>query len=157
MATSAHTEAPGGHKGGFPPFERETFASQFIWFAVFFVLLYVLMAKVALPRVGGILADRRQRIEDDLKGAQRLKGDADAELAAYQKGLADARGRAQGIANEPRDKLNAEADHTRKGLEQELNHKLAEAEKTIAATKQAALSNVRGIAVEATTAIVERL
>jgi F-type H+-transporting ATPase subunit b len=157
MATKAHTEQPGGHKAPFPPFHAETFASQLLWFAICFVALYLLMAKIALPRVGGILADRRRRIEDDLTTAQRLRDDSDAELAAYEKALADARGRAQAIANETRDKLNAEAERARKALEDELNVKLAAAEKTIAATKQAALANVRGIAIEAAAAIVERL
>jgi F-type H+-transporting ATPase subunit b len=157
MATKAHTEQPGGHKAPFPPFQGETFASQLLWFAICFVALYLLMAKVALPRVGGILAERRQRIEDDLTAAQRHRDESDAELAAYEKALADARGRAQAIANETRDKLNAEAERARKALEQELHAKLAEAERTIAATKQAALANVRGIALEAAAAIVERL
>ena len=131
MATSAHTEAPsGGHKGPFPPFERDTFASQFVWFAIFFVLLYVLMARLALPRIGGILEQRRGRIEQDLRAAQGFREQSDAELAAYEKALADARARAQGIANQTRDRLNAEADQRRKGLEAELNAQLAEAEKT---------------------------
>ena len=78
-------------------------------------------------------------------------------MAAYEKALADARARAQTIANETRDKQAAAADARRKTLEGELNAKLAEAEKTIAATKQAAMSNVRGIAEDATRAIVERL
>jgi F-type H+-transporting ATPase subunit b len=157
MATKAHTEQSGGHKAPFPPFQGETFASQLLWFAVCFVALYLLMARIALPRIGGILADRKKRIEDDLNGAQRLRDESDAELAAYEKALADARGRAQGIANETRDKLNAEAERARKALEDELHAKLAEAEKAIARTKQAALANVRGIAVEAAAAIVERL
>src|SRR5262249_6959774 len=137
MATTAHTEAPSdGHKGPFPPFQRETFASQLIWFAVFFILLYVLMSKLALPRVGGILAQRRDRIEDDLKAAQRLREESDAELASYEKALAEARSRAQAMANTTRDKLNAETERARKALEGELNAKLNEAEKAIAATKQ---------------------
>src|SRR5262249_51309661 len=105
MATATHTEVPSdGHKGPFPPFQRETFASQLIWFAVFFVLLYVLMSKVALPRVGGILADRRGHIDSDLNAAQKLRDESDAELEAYEKALAGARGRAQTIANETRDR-----------------------------------------------------
>jgi F-type H+-transporting ATPase subunit b len=157
MATQAHTEVPGGHKGAFPPFQKDTFASQLLWFAVCFIALYLLMSRIALPRIGGILDDRRRRVEDDLKAAQRLKETSDAELAAYEKALADARGRAQAIANETRDKLNAEAEQTRKRLEGELQGKLAEAEKIIATTKQAALANVRGIAIDTTAAIVERL
>jgi F-type H+-transporting ATPase subunit b len=157
MATQAHTEVPGGHKGAFPPFQKETFASQLLWFAVCFIVLYLLMSRIALPRVGAILAARREAVEGDLQAAQRLKEAADAELAAYEKSLAAARGRAQAIAGETRDKLNAEAEQRRKALEHDLNVKLAEAEKVIAGTKQAALASVRGIAVDATAAIVERL
>lgn len=157
MATNSHTEQPSGHKGAFPPFNPTTFASQLFWLVIAFVVLYVLMAKVALPRVGGIIESRQKRIADDLAGAASLKAESDAAIAAYEKALAEARARAQAIANETRDKQAAAADATRKRLEGELNAKLAEAEKTIAATKQAAMLNVRGIAADATKAIVERL
>ena len=157
MATNSHTEQPSGHKGAFPPFNPTTFASQLFWFVIVFAVLYALMAKVALPRIGGIIENRQKRIADDLAGAASLKAESDAAIAAYEKALADARARAQAIANDTRDKQAAEAEATRKRLEDELNVKLAEAEKSIAATKQAAMSNVRGIAAGATKAIVERL
>jgi F-type H+-transporting ATPase subunit b len=157
MATTAHTEAPGGHKGAFPPFNSQTFASQFVWLVITFVLLYVLMAKVALPRVGNIIAQRQNRIDDDVAQANTFKTQSDAAIAAYEKALADARARAQAIAGEMRDKQAAEAAGTRKKLEDQLHVKLAEAEKTIAATKQAAMTNVRSIAADAAKAIVERL
>jgi F-type H+-transporting ATPase subunit b len=161
MAEPTHTAstehpAQGGH-GGFPPFQSQTFASQLVWLAIAFVLLYVLMAKLALPRVASIIESRQKRIEDDLADASRLKGESDAAVAAYEKALADARNRAQAIANEMRERQAAEADARRKTLDGELNTKLVEAEKTIAATKQAAMGNVRGIAEDATRAIVERL
>lgn len=157
MATTAHTEVPGGHKGAFPPFNSQTFASQLVWLVIIFVLLYAIMAKVALPRVGGIIAQRQKHIDDDLAQAGAFKTQSDAAIAAYEKALADARSRAQTIASEMRDKQAAEAAARRKTLEDQLNTKLAEAEKTIAATKQAAMANVRGIAADATKAIVERL
>jgi F-type H+-transporting ATPase subunit b len=157
MATEAHTEHPGGGKPPFPPFNKETFASQLIWFAVFFVALYVIIARLAIPRIGGIIDARRDRVEGDLAEANRLKDQSDAALKAYEKSLADARSRAQTLGNEARDKLSAEADEARKKLEAQLNLKLAEAEKTIAATKTAAMSNVQGIAVETASAIVQRL
>jgi F-type H+-transporting ATPase subunit b len=100
---------------------------------------------------------RRARMADDLAEAERLKAESDAALAAYDKALADARARAQSLANETRDKHAAEAEQTRKALEARLNAKLTEAEKTIAATKSAAMANVRGIATEAAAAIVQKL
>jgi F-type H+-transporting ATPase subunit b len=152
--STAHTE--GGH-GGFPPFQSQTFASQLVWLTIAFVLLYVLMAKLALPRVGAIIEGRRKHIEDDIAEAGQLKNKSDEAAAAYEKALADARGRAQAIANETRDRQAAEAGARRKALEDQLNIRLADAEKTIAATKQAAMGNVRGIAEDAARAIVERL
>jgi F-type H+-transporting ATPase subunit b len=157
MATNAHTEHPGGGKPQFPPFNKETFASQLVWFVIFFIILYVLIGRFAIPRIGGIIEARRNRVEGDLAEANRLKEQSDAALKAYEKSLADARGRAQTLANETRDKLNAEAEERRKALERQLNAKLAEAEKIIAATKTAAMANVHGIAVETAAAIVQRL
>jgi F-type H+-transporting ATPase subunit b len=155
---AAHTEVPSeGHKAGFPPFQRETFASQLVWLTIAFVVLYVLVAKVALPRVGGIFAARRERIEADMAHARRLREEADAALAAYEKALADAHTRGQGIASETHSRLTAEGETRRKALEAELNAKLADAEKAIAGTKQSAMANVRSIAADAAAAIVERL
>ena len=155
--TSTEHVPAGEHKGAFPPFQSQTFASQLVWLAIAFVLLYVLMAKVALPRVGAIIESRQKRIADDIADAGRLKQQSDEAVTAYEKALADARARAQTIANETRDSQAAAADARRKTLEAELNSKLVEAEKTIATTKQAAMSNVRAIAEDATRAIVERL
>jgi F-type H+-transporting ATPase subunit b len=157
QATSAHTEQPGEHKGAFPPFAKETFASQIFWLVICFVALYLLISRVAVPRIGGILEQRSNRIEGDFADAQRAKADSEAALAAYEKSLADARARAQAIGAQIRDKVNAKAEENRKALEAKLNAQLAEAEKSIAATKSAAMTNVRGIAVDAASAIVERL
>jgi F-type H+-transporting ATPase subunit b len=156
MATSAHTEVPAGTKV-FPPFQKDTFASQLVWLAICFIALYALMSRVAIPRIGGILESRTRSVSDDLAAAAQLKEQSDAALAAYQKSLADARNRAQQMANETRDKLNAETGQARKGLEAELAARIARAEETIAATRTAAMTNVQGIAVETAAAIVERL
>ena len=110
-----------------------------------------------MPQVGAIIDRRQKHIDDDVAEAGKLKTQSDEAVAAYEKALADARANAQAIANETRDKQAAAAEARRKTLEDELNGKLADAEKTIAATKQAAMSNVRGIAEDAARAIVERL
>jgi F-type H+-transporting ATPase subunit b len=158
MATDAHTEVPaGGHKGNFPPFAPETFASQMLWLTVSFILLFVLLTKFALPRVASILEARRNRIAEDLAAAEQHKAESDAAIVAYEKALADARARAQALATDMRQKQAVQAEEARKALELRLEAKLAEAEKKIAATKTAAMANVRGIATEAAAAIVERL
>jgi F-type H+-transporting ATPase subunit b len=157
-STSAHTEEPGGaHKEPFPPFQKDTFASQLLWLAITFVALYLLVAKLGLPRVGSILEARNSRIAGDRAEASDLKAQAEDALASYQKALADARGRAQTIAGEMRQKLTAEADKNRRAVEERLNARLLDAEKSIAKTKAAAMANVGAIAIEAASAIVARL
>jgi F-type H+-transporting ATPase subunit b len=156
MATGAHTEHPGG-KPPFPPFNKETFVSQLVWLVIFFVALYAIISKLAIPQLGGIIEARSRKIDGDLAEAKRLKDQSDAAIAAYEKSLADARARAQTLAGETRDKLAAEAEVSRKKLEAELNARLAKAEQTIAATKTSAMANVQGIAADTAGAIVERL
>jgi F-type H+-transporting ATPase subunit b len=145
------------HGSGFPPFNSHTFASQLLWLALIFLALYLLMSRIALPRIGSILEARRQRIQDDLAEAQRFKEASDAAIAAHEKALAEARGRAQALANDTRAKAVAAAEARRKEVDAKLHAHIAEAEETIAEKRSAAMGNVRNIASEAAGAIVERL
>jgi len=149
-----HTEADGG---AFPPFDSSTFASQLVSLVIAFVALYIIVSRVALPRVGAVIDARQNKIEGDLADAQKLKDESEAALKAYEGELANARARAQAIGAETREKLNAASEAERKTLEDRLAGRLAEAEKTIAATRATAMSNVRGIAADAASAIVQRL
>jgi F-type H+-transporting ATPase subunit b len=154
---AAHTEADGGHKAPFPPFQKDTFASQLVSLLIAFVALYLIVSRIALPRVGSLLDERQNAIEGDLAEAQKLRDESDAALKAYESELAAARARAHAISAETREKLSAASEIERKRLEERLSHKLGEAEKTIAATREAAMKNVRGIAAEAAAAIVQQL
>jgi F-type H+-transporting ATPase subunit b len=154
-APTATTTAPAQH--GFPPFETQYFLSEILWLALSFALLYALMSRVVVPRIGSIFADRNKRIDDDIAAAQRLKERSDAAHAAYEKALADARTRAQNMATATREREAAAAVETNHRLEAQLHERLAAAEKSIAATRATAMGNVSTIAAEAASAIVERL
>jgi F-type H+-transporting ATPase subunit b len=155
--TAAHTEVPPGGHTTFPPFDKTTFPSQILWLTITFVALYLLMGRVALPRIGGILAGRKERIDGDLGEAARLKGQSEAAIAVYEKSLADARSRAQAVVAEQRARQAAEAEKERKAQDASVAQRIATAEAGIAQSKQAAMGNVRSIATEAAAAIVQRL
>ena len=124
------------------------------WVAVAFVLFIGVLVYVgAHKKVADALDHRSARIKAELDEARRLRDEAGKLLAEYQHKQREAESEAAAIIADAR----AEADTRRKALESQLNAKLGEAEKTIAATKTAAMSNVRGIAVDTATAIVERL
>ena len=157
-ATGEGTSAPPpGEKVPFPPFDPTTFASQILWFAVTFVAFYFIIAKVAIPRIAGILGERRNRIEGDLGEAERAKREADAAGIAYEKALAEARARAFDIADEASEKAKAATAAERAATEAELARQLGEAEARIAAIKGRAIGEVGAIAGEAAEAVVKAL
>ena len=153
------TEVPSGGPATkvFPPLDPTTIAPQLVWLTLTFVALYFLMKRIAIPRIGGVIEERRDRIQRDLDTAERLKGEVDEAMKAYEKSLADARANASGIARETRDKLAAEVDGERSALEAETARKLSDAETRIAETKRKALSSVNEIAVEIAGPVVKQL
>jgi F-type H+-transporting ATPase subunit b len=152
-AAATHEEK----SAGLPQLNPADFAPQLVWLALTFVVLYVILANVALPRIGEVLEERRDRVQQDLDAAERFKGQTDAALAAYEQALSEARQRASAMAREVRDSLAAETEKERARVEGDLNAKLAEAEKRIDATKVKALANVDQIAAETAGEVVRKL
>ncbi|MDK1375780.1 MULTISPECIES: F0F1 ATP synthase subunit B [unclassified Sinorhizobium] len=161
-AGEVHTEtgvAPEGEHGTgvFPPFDSSHFASQVLWLAITFGLFYLLMSKVIIPRIGGILETRHDRIAQDLDEASRLKGEADAAIASYEQELASARAKGHSIADTAREAAKAKATADRTAVEGDLAKKIAAAETRIADIKSKALADVGAIAEETATAVVKQL
>jgi F-type H+-transporting ATPase subunit b len=159
MATpTTGTVQPQGKGGGvFPPFQTETFASQLLWLALTFGLLWWLMAKVVLPRIGAIMETRRDRIAHDLDEAERLRDQSLAAQQSYEKALAEAKGNAAKLAQETRDRLAREIEERKAEVEARMTAKLADAEARIGAVRDKAMGEVGGIATEAAEAVLARL
>jgi F-type H+-transporting ATPase subunit b len=155
-AKGAVTETPSEQKV-FPPFDATTYASQLFWFAITFIIFYILMKRLALPRVAGILADRKGRISGDLDAAQALKSKSEAAQAAYAKALAEARGNANRIADGAREQAKTAAAAKRSSIESDLATRLQESEARIADIKSKALAEVGGIASDTAQAVVAAL
>ncbi|WP_425430692.1 F0F1 ATP synthase subunit B [Devosia naphthalenivorans] len=157
--THATTEAHGGeHESGvFPPFDPATFPSQLLWLAITFGALYLLMSKIALPRIGGILENRKSIIDADLAAADASRQKTEAAIAAYETALAEAKAKAQGIANQTREAIQADLAAKRSAVEADLTGKVAAAEARIASTKAEALTHVDEIATETAQTVVTQL
>ncbi len=150
-------EASAGHEGAFPPFDPATFTSTIFWLVVTFGLLYLIMSRLALPRVKGILKTRSDKIHEDLRTARGLRQEANEAAAGYEKTLAEAKGRSLALAAETRAKVKAQQDLERQSLETDLSHKLQTAEAQIAASQATAMASVGQIAQEAAAAIVQHI
>ena len=144
-------------ESAFPPFETSTYPSQVFWLAITFGLFYLFLQRIVLPRIGGILEVRRDRIAQDLDQAARMREESDAAIAAYEQDLAEARIKANAIAATARDKAKADAEAEQRKAEASLEAKLTEAERRIASIKDTAMSDVGVIAEETAAVIVQEM
>lgn len=140
-----------------PQFDPSTFASQIFWLIVTFGLLYVLMSRIALPRISEVLEERSERIANDLEHAERLRKDAEQVVEQYESALAKARSEATSVINQATQEIAREASERQAEFDAKLNEKIGEAEKRIEAARDEAMGQVRDIAVEASRAVADRL
>jgi F-type H+-transporting ATPase subunit b len=157
LVAAAPALAAEGEKAGLPQLDPAVFSPQLIWLAITFVLLYLLMSRLALPRIASVLATRQQKIEGDLARAERVKAEAENVLAAYEKAMTDARVKAQALTGQAAADVAAELAKREAAFAAELNARTAEAEKRINATKDTALAEIRSVAAELTQSIVRKV
>ena len=157
LAAAAAEAAQDASKSGLPQLNSNHFSPQLFWLVLTFAILLLLMSKVALPRIGEVIAERRERIRRDLEAAAKLKSETDQALADYEKALAEARMKASGIAKDTRQSLANETDAERAKIEAQLSSKLQDAEARITATKVKALASVNEIAADTASAVIGKL
>ncbi|WP_264212095.1 F0F1 ATP synthase subunit B' [Leisingera thetidis] len=151
-ADAAHGSAP-----GMPQLDFSTFGNQIFWLVVALVVIYLILSRVALPRIGAVLAERQGTITNDLAAAEDLKAKAVEAENAYNKALADARAEAQRIAAETRAEIQAGLDEAIAKADEQISAKAAESEKAIAEIKAGALESVKAVATDTAEALVTAL
>ena len=130
---------------------------QLIWLVLTFGILYLLMKRIALPRIGGVLQARQGRISGDLEEADRLRRETQEAIAAYEQALAEAKQKAHGIADQGRAKMKVEMAAERARLDHELGAKAAEAEARIETARVSALKDVNVVAADVAIDLVKQL
>ncbi|EJF90493.1 F0F1 ATP synthase subunit B [Bartonella tamiae] len=138
----------------FPPFDFSHFSSHLFWLAISFGLFYFFIARIIVPRIGGVIEIRRDRIASDLDQAARMNQERASAVEAYERELADARSRAHMIAQTAHDNAQKQAADERHAAEMALDKKLKDAEKRIFKIKDHAMQDVGKIAEETSRAIV---
>jgi F-type H+-transporting ATPase subunit b len=157
VMTAAPALAAEGGNAGMPQLNFADYTPQLFWLAVTFIALYVLMTKVALPRVGEVVAAREQRIANDLDRAAALKAEAEAAMQAYEKAQTEARAKAADLVRQTEAAVAKETATRQAQLAGELGEKLKGAEQRIATAKASAMGNLAGVSTEVARAAVERL
>lgn len=151
-ATEGAASAP-----GMPQLDFSTFPNQIFWLVVAIVAIYLILDRVALPRIGAVLAERQGTITNDIAAAEDLKRQATKAETAYNKALADARAEAQSIAAEARSEIMAELDEATARADAEIAAKAAESAAVIDEIRAGALEAVEAVAKDTAQAIVAKL
>ncbi len=156
-ATETVVEAAEHTSSGMPQLDFSTFPSQIFWLAIAFGFLYLALDRFLIPRIGGAIEERKDRIADDLDMAARKKAEADEAVIAYEKNLAEARAKASVIAAENRAVLDAQLAEESTAQEAELDKAAAKADAKIAKARSEAMHHVEEIALEVAGELVAKL
>lgn len=157
VLTADEVAAQGAHATGMPQLDPTIWPNLIFWLVVSIALLYFILSRVALPRLGAILAERQDAISNDLEMAALLRRRAEEAEAAYDKALADARDEANRIAEATRAEMNEELKALMAKAEAEIAARSAESEKRIDEIREGASRNVEEVARDTAVAIVEAL
>lgn len=149
------TEPTGAATGpGMPQLDFSTFGNQIFWLLITLVVIYMILSRVALPRISAVLAERQGAITNDIAAAENLKAKAVEAEAAYNKALADARSEANRIIAEAKAEIQADLDRAIATADAQIAAKTAEGEKAIAEIRASALENVTEVAKDTAKEIV---
>ena len=129
-----------------PQLDLTKFPPQLIWLALCFVALYVILAWVAIPRIGAVIEDRQRRIDSDLEKAAELKAEAEKAMAAYEKSMTEARTGARDLMRKAAEAIAKESEERQKALGDKLAQQIKAGEERIAATKRQALAEIETVA-----------
>jgi F-type H+-transporting ATPase subunit b len=140
-----------------PQFDPSSFPSQIFWLVVTFVVLYVVMSKLVLPRVGSVLQDRQEKIADDLDRASQLRKDAEEITATYEAALAEARAKAQALYRETSDALAAATAKKQQEAGTAIAARIASAEQRIAAARTEAMGQNKTVASDVAVAAINKV
>ena len=153
MASETSTTADAASPG-MPQLDFSTFGNQIFWLVITLVVIYFILSRIALPRIAEVLAERSDKISDDLAMAEELKAKAVEAEEAYNKALADARAEAAKIVESTKAEMKSELDAAIANADAEISKKSAESEKLIAEIRASALESVEEVAKATTGALV---
>ncbi len=133
-------------KVGMPQLDFSTFSNQIFWLVVTLVVIYFILSRIALPRIGEALADRAGTISNDLAEAEELKQRALEAEKAYEKALADARAEAQSINVAMRAEIQAQLDVELAKADAKISARTAPAALALAEIRSSAMVSVKDVA-----------
>ena len=141
--------AAGGESQGLPQLDISTWPSQVFWLVVVFAIGYVFISRMVTPKIGSVLEERRDRLEDDLGRAREASAEASQVRADYEAALESARNEAAEFSRKAANEAQQAADQANAKAAKKMATKVANAETKLAAARAEAEENLVAVAAEA--------
>jgi len=151
---AAHADAAAG---GMPQFDISTWSSQITWLIIVFGLLYFILARFILPKLGTTITERGDRIADDLDAASRMQREAENAQTAYERSVADAKAKAHNVAESTRQSINDEIAKELEVADADAAKQAEAAEARIKKIRESAMANIDAVASDTASEIVAKL
>jgi F-type H+-transporting ATPase subunit b len=157
MVVANLDEAAPQEKKGLPQLKIETFASQIFWLLVSFVLMYVAMAKMTLPKMAKILSVRESTRTNNLERAKELSDSAEKLRDGYERDLRHAHDKAHTLITQTEQAMSKETTARQAEFLENTKTRIADAEAKIKQAKDEALKSLNDVALDATIETVKRV
>jgi F-type H+-transporting ATPase subunit b len=159
LATSLLATPGAARAAGMPQLDFSTplTLAQVYWGAGIFIVLYVLLSRIGLPKVGAVIEQRAVHIAADLDAAKAQKTQADTAVAELTATIQRSRAAAQGEINQAVDQAKAAAAVQATALNARLETQLKAAEARINEARAAALGALHQVATDTANTVIARL
>jgi F-type H+-transporting ATPase subunit b len=128
-----------------------------IWTLVAFVITFVVLRKLAFPRIQQALDKRQRAIEESIEHAERVRAEADRLLEQYRERLREARVQAEEIVERARKAAEAHHRETVEQTRAQREEMLAQTRRDIEAETRRAIQEIRNQVADLTVLATEKV
>ena len=132
-------------EAGMPQLDPKYWASQAFWLIVIFLSIYLLIAKIFIPKIKSNIDTREDKIRKDLEEAKTFLEEAEKKLKIYKDLIESAKIDSKKILSESRQKLNEDMQIKKEKIQKEIEKETRNAEREIQKFKSDSINKVSTI------------
>jgi len=143
--------------GGMPQLNPEFWISQIFWLTLTFGILYIVLAKLILPKISANLELRKSQIQENIEAAEKQRESSETKLKEYDNIVFKSKLEAQNILKAAREKLIQEINSKKENLDKQIDEEIKKAENEINILKKNAPEKINKIAIDTSSELVKKL
>ena len=142
---------------GMPQLDPKYWPSQAFWLIVIFASLYLVSAKLFIPKIKDTLDNRDSKIKKDLDEAKNLKETAERKKIEYDETIEKAKKQVTKIVFESKNNLNLEIQSKKKIFSKEIEKEIEKAQAEILLLKKNEIDDICKIYEDIASKIIEEI